>query len=122
MHSVSMTTALLALLVTAPLAAQGVASDTTSNAATVIAAPPSLDFTQRWQPASTAALLPWSVATATVTPPLFTPRQPTSRSTAMIVVGGAAMLVGAVVKGDGGNIIMVGGGVLALYGLWQHLK
>jgi hypothetical protein len=40
----------------------------------------------------------------------------------MMVVGGAAMIVGAVIGDRSGNIIMVGGGVVGLIGLWNYLK
>ena len=40
----------------------------------------------------------------------------------MMIVGSAAILVGAVVGGKGGTAIMVGGGVLGLVGLWNYLK
>ena len=44
------------------------------------------------------------------------------RGVPMMIVGGAAMVVGAVVGGDSGNIIMVGGAVIGLVGLWNYLK
>jgi hypothetical protein len=45
-----------------------------------------------------------------------------STSTAMMIVGGAGMLVGAVVGGKGGTVIMIGGGLVGLLGLWNYLK
>ena len=56
--------------------------------------------------------------------PLPAPSEPgrNGRNTAMMVVGGAALIVGAVIGGDSGTIIMIGGGVLGLWGLWQYLK
>jgi hypothetical protein len=44
------------------------------------------------------------------------------QSTAMMVVGGAGLLVGAIVGGKAGSIIMVGGGLVGLLGLWNYLK
>jgi hypothetical protein len=44
------------------------------------------------------------------------------RPKAMMVVGGAGIVVGALVGGDAGRIIMVGGAVVGLYGLWQYLQ
>lgn len=49
-------------------------------------------------------------------------RAQTSRSVAMMVVGGAALIVGSVIDGDSGRIIMIGGGVVGLIGLWNYLK
>jgi hypothetical protein len=39
-----------------------------------------------------------------------------------MIVGGAAILVGAVVGGDGGQIIMIGGAVIGLVGLYKFLQ
>jgi hypothetical protein len=39
-----------------------------------------------------------------------------------MIVGGAALLVGAVIGGNAGTIIMVGGGVVGLYGLYKFLQ
>ncbi len=47
---------------------------------------------------------------------------PTPRSTSLMIVGGAALIVGAVVGGRSGTIIMVGGGVIGLVGLWKYLQ
>lgn len=41
---------------------------------------------------------------------------------AMIVVGAAALIAGAIIGGDPGTIIMVGGAVIGLYGLYQYLQ
>jgi hypothetical protein len=41
---------------------------------------------------------------------------------AMIVVGAAALITGAIIGGDPGTIIMVGGAVVGLYGLYQYLQ
>jgi hypothetical protein len=44
------------------------------------------------------------------------------RNVAMMIVGGAALIVGAVVGGTPGTIIMVGGGVIGLVGLFRYLQ
>jgi hypothetical protein len=41
---------------------------------------------------------------------------------AMMIVGGAAILVGAVIGGDAGDIFMVGGAVVGLVGLYKYLQ
>jgi hypothetical protein len=41
---------------------------------------------------------------------------------ALMIVGGAGLLVGAVIGDDAGTIIMVGSAVIGLYGLYQFLK
>lgn len=41
---------------------------------------------------------------------------------AMMVVGLAGLVAGAVIGGDPGTIIMIGGAVVGLIGLWQYLQ
>ena len=41
---------------------------------------------------------------------------------ALMIVGGAAVLVGAVVGGDAGDIFMIGGAIVGLYGLYKYLQ
>jgi hypothetical protein len=43
-------------------------------------------------------------------------------ATTMMIVGGAGLLVGAVISGKPGSIIMIGGGLLGLVGLWRYAK
>lgn len=50
------------------------------------------------------------------------PRADTRQNRAMMIVGGAAMLTGAVVRGDAGTMISVGGAVVFLWGLYQFLQ
>jgi cystathionine beta-lyase family protein involved in aluminum resistance len=45
-----------------------------------------------------------------------------SQSVALMIVGGAGMIVGSLIDGDTGTIIMVGGGVIGLVGLFQYLR
>ena len=46
----------------------------------------------------------------------------TPRNKALMVVGGAGLLVGAVVGGKEGTLIMGASGVIGLIGLWNYLK
>lgn len=41
---------------------------------------------------------------------------------ALMIAGAAALVVGAIIGGDSGTIIMVGGAVVGLYGLYQYLQ
>lgn len=41
---------------------------------------------------------------------------------ALMVVGGAALIVGAIIGDDPGTVIMVGGAIVGLYGLYQYLQ
>jgi len=45
-----------------------------------------------------------------------------SQSQALMIVGGAAILVGAIVGDTAGNVFMVGGAVVGLYGLYKYLQ
>ncbi|HEU4785800.1 MAG TPA: hypothetical protein VFS57_00270 [Gemmatimonadaceae bacterium] len=45
-----------------------------------------------------------------------------ARSSTMIVVGGAAFITGVIVGGNAGTAVMIGGGILALVGLWNYLR
>jgi hypothetical protein len=44
------------------------------------------------------------------------------QSRAMMIVGGGALLVGAIIGGDPGTVIMVGGVVVGLIGLYNYLQ
>ena len=41
---------------------------------------------------------------------------------ALMIVGGAAMLAGAIIDNDAGQIFMIGGAVVLLYGLYLQLQ
>ncbi|HEY9229802.1 MAG TPA: hypothetical protein VIP11_24335 [Gemmatimonadaceae bacterium] len=43
-------------------------------------------------------------------------------SAAMMIVGGAGLLVGTVVSGRTGKMILLGGGLVGLAGLWSYAK
>lgn len=45
-----------------------------------------------------------------------------SENKALMIVGGAAFIAGALIGGDAGTIIMIGGAGFGLYGLWQYLR
>ena len=45
-----------------------------------------------------------------------------SKPVAIMIVGGAAIILGSVVDGDAGELIVLGGVVALLYGLYQYLK
>ena len=51
-----------------------------------------------------------------------TPRADTRQNRGLMLFGGAAMLTGAVVGGDAGTLISVGGAVVFLWGLYQFLQ
>ena len=44
------------------------------------------------------------------------------QSRALMIAGGAAVIVGVIIGGDEGTLIAVGGAIVGLYGLYQYLK
>ena len=44
------------------------------------------------------------------------------QSRALMIVGAAAFITGAIIGSDVGTIIMVGGAIVGLYGLYQYLQ
>ena len=54
--------------------------------------------------------------------PLAIQNRPSQRkSVALMIVGGAALVVGAVIGDDAGTIVMLGGAGIGLYGLYMFL-
>jgi hypothetical protein len=49
-------------------------------------------------------------------------RRGQGQDVALMVVGVGAMIVGAIVEGDAGTIILIGGAALALWGLYNYLE
>jgi len=49
-------------------------------------------------------------------------RQSMGKPVAMMIVGLAALVAGALIGGDPGVLIMVGGAIVGLIGLYQYLK
>ena len=60
-------------------------------------------------------------ATTAEAPALFQGGR-TSRGVPLMIVGGAALLLGAIIGGDPGTIVMVGGAGIGLYGLYLFLQ
>jgi hypothetical protein len=53
---------------------------------------------------------------------LLQQRQSMGRPVALMIVGGAAILVGAVIGDAPGTLFMIGGAVALLYGLYEYTK
>jgi hypothetical protein len=49
-------------------------------------------------------------------------RRPFGTSQTLMIVGGAALLAGAIIGGDAGTVMMVGGAGIGLYGLYLFLR
>lgn len=125
----SYATAVAVLMLASPLGAQGTSRDTSPVRPAPIEAP----VVTRSAPDPLGLLSParvptWVTADAAV--PASTRVAPTrtffgpqsSASAAMMIVGGAAMLVGAIIADKPGTILMVSGGVLGLVGLWRYAR
>ncbi len=54
--------------------------------------------------------------------PVFPGQTRESENVAFMIVGGAALVVGSVIDGDAGTLMMVGGGVVGLIGLFRYLR
>ena len=61
-------------------------------------------------------------ATPTYTAPPLPGIERSGQDVAMMVVGGAALVVGSVIGGDAGTLMMVGGGVVGLLGLYRYVR
>jgi hypothetical protein len=63
------------------------------------------------------------IESATVMTPFAVPRQAGhGKNVAMMVVGVAGLVTGAVIGGTPGTIIMIGGGVVGLMGLYHYMQ
>lgn len=49
-------------------------------------------------------------------------QQRVGRNPALMIVGGVAIVIGGIIGGDSGTILMVGGAVAGLVGLWRFLQ
>lgn len=98
----------------APPAAPTAASTLT---APVPVAGPRLDAVR-----SGAALVPEVSRVAERALPAPMRKAPSQRATTLMIVGGAALLGGAIIGDDAGTIIMLGGLGVGLYGLWLYLQ
>lgn len=54
-------------------------------------------------------------------PPVIQNRTSNRNALAFMIVGGAALVIGAVIGDDAGTIVMLGGAAIGLYGLYQFL-
>jgi len=120
--------AVAAVLFASPMAAQGVidAPSARFTAPSAVAAPVADVAAPAVAPslASTQSAAPVGVHAITMTTPFDPAPAPraTGNSPALMIVGGVMLLVGAVIGGDSGTIVMLGGGALGLYGLWTYLR
>ena len=123
--------ALVALAASAaPAAAQSalppVLDEVPSTAATPVAtAAATADTTAKSAPrgpsVASARVASHAVSTPNGAPPVIQNRSSNRNAVALMAVGGAALIVGAVIGEDAGTFIMLGGAVIGLYGLYLFL-
>ena len=116
-----------AMLIAAPLRAQensGVtaASSAPSDSIAPVTRPSNATVSESAGPTLSSATVGAHRLSAETSPAPFAPRGGYGQSTALMVVGGAAVLVGLVVGGGAGYAISVGGAVIGLLGLYQYLQ
>jgi hypothetical protein len=70
--------------------------------------------------ASSARVAAHALSTSRGAAPVFQDKKP-KRSVVFMIVGGAALVVGAVIGDDAGTIVMLGGAAIGLYGLYRYL-
>jgi hypothetical protein len=108
-----MVLALFALIMPSLAAAQDVAAPRASAQA-VPAAGPTID--------GTATAFRAVANVSDISAAEMQRRQSAGKPVALIIVGGAAILVGAVIGDAPGTLFMVGGAVALLYGLYLYLQ
>ena len=107
-----------ALLFTAPLGAQ----DASLMAAPAITQPAVSELSAPSGPTASSAVVAVRRAPAEATAPAAPPAGNQGRGTALMIVGGAAILTGIVIGNGAGYAISVAGAVIGLYGLYQYLQ
>jgi hypothetical protein len=122
-----------ALAVATPLAAQQAAADSSSRTAaprvaTAAAATAAAPDTPLPAVAIGPVIQPYTaglrIQAATAPHPMMTmaANEGHRRDVVLMIVGGAALITGAVIDGRSGGAIMLAGGLLGLFGLFRYLQ
>jgi hypothetical protein len=88
------------------------AADASSASTAVVARGPSV---------ASARVASHAISTSRGAPPVIQKNKSNKNSVALMIVGGAALVVGAVIGGDPGTLVMLGGAGVGLYGLYLFL-
>jgi|SRR5215831_5041997 len=75
----------------------------------------------RGPPRASARVAMHAVETRRGAPPVLQNKKSNHNAVAMMIVGGAALVIGAVIGNDAGTIVMLGGAGIGLYGLYLFL-
>jgi hypothetical protein len=117
-----------ALTVAVPMAAQQTALDSTSLSGSIatVVTPATSTAPAAAIPAAGPVIQPAGVVAHEQSAPLTMMPMPVngenSQNTALMLVGGAGLIVGALIGGRSGTIVMVGSGILGLVGLFRYLQ
>lgn len=116
-----------ALMVAAPMAAQQTSMDSTSRAVVPVAvSAPAVQPVAA--PTVGPMLQPSAVGSRAMAPTTgsamvaMRANGDNSQNVALMFVGGAGLIVGAIIGGTSGTIVMVGSGILGLVGLFRYLQ
>ena len=102
----------------APLHAQSQGEiEVRDTAAVAQPAPPAV----RGPTVASARVASHAVSTPNGAPPVIQNRTSNKNAVALMIVGGAALVVGAVIGDDAGTLVMLGGAAIGLYGLYHFL-
>ena len=94
-----------------------------SSATTSVPSPttPASDIAARGPSLSSARVASHAVSMPRGAPPVIQNNKSNKNSVALMIVGGAALVVGAVIGDDAGTLVMLGGAAVGLYGLYLFL-
>jgi len=101
----------LVSVTSAPVADSATPSETSATTSAVVRGP-SL---------SSARVASHAISTSRGAPVVIQNRTSNRNSVALMIVGGAALVVGAVIGDDAGTLVMLGGAAVGLYGLYLFL-
>jgi hypothetical protein len=107
------------------LNAIGVVPLTLIDSATAAAAQPASDASTpiavRGPGVASARVAAHAISSTRNAPPVIQDKKSNNRSVALMIVGGVALVVGAVIGDDAGTLVMLGGAGIGLYGLYMFL-
>ena len=93
----------------------------TPAASPTATAPTSTDAGTRGPSIASARVASKAITTSRGAPMVIQNRTSNRNSVALMIVGGAALVVGAVIGDDAGTLVMLGGAAVGLYGLYLFL-
>jgi len=106
----------------APLGAQSASqNDSTGASAVTTSAQPESNADARGPRLANARVAVHAESAPIGAAPVIQNRSSNRNAVALMAVGGAALVIGAVIGDDAGTLVMLGGAVVGLYGLYLFL-